>query len=202
MAEEHNAIKYGTTISRAASTALGGGYGDVGVSRLSETLTPVADLWKPPEWALLRGEILFARTFVSGAVALRNSAAELINPVGSQKIAVVTHWRVRAGAPEIVTDSGGSIVANPVTMRGVARDTRYPQRGEVSIFTIVAGDLAAAAVNEQWETSIGVLDWGIDFIIRPGSKLFFVNATQNQAFQLSVAWRERSPFPGELQATG
>jgi len=206
MAEEHNALKYGPSISKAASTAAGGGYGDVGVSRLSETLTPTMNLWQRPEWELLRGEILFARSVLVSAVAARNSSAELINPTGSQKLVVLRLIEVilATGLVEFSIDSGAALAANPVTARGVALDGRFPQLGETSIATLVTGDLAAGATNVQWRTrEAGKLGTApLPWVLSPGRKLFAVTFGVLESFQANFYWSERSPFPGELQARG
>src|SRR5574342_537374 len=206
MAEEHNAIKYGTTISKAGAVATGGAYGDVGISRLSETLTPIIDLWARPEWALLRGEIHFAR-FVSGqAVAGRFSGFEVVNPAGASKIAVVRLKPILASDQlQAVIDFGAAIAANPVTNRGVALDARYPSVGEVSQCTIVTGDYAGGVVLPQWlwRAATTVVDAvSPEWVLVPGSKLFVLTGAILQVFYCNVLIRERSPFPGELQARG
>lgn len=205
MAEEHNAIKYGVTISQAAAIASGGAYSDVGVSRLSETLTPTMDLWSRREWELLRGEIMFGRALTSPVVAARFSSIELVNPAGNTKLCVVRGIVRFGGAAGIdfSVDSGAALGVT-TTNRGVALDRRFPQLGETSTCTLVIGDLAAGAANVQWSTSTSVpastvpLPW----VLPPGSKLFMVSDTAATAIFLNIFFSERSPFPGELQARG
>lgn len=203
MAEEHNAIKYGVTLSSAAANAAGGGYGDVGVSRLSETLTPVMDLWSKPEWAHLRQERLYARALLIGAVAARNSSVELVNPAGSSVIAVLEQIQAISTVldVELSLDTGAAIAANPVVTRGVPLDGRQTlvTPGPTSRCTLTTGDLAAGVAAGLLQYRFGNLDLiTYPAILVPGSKLFVIQATQNQAFRLNLTWRERNAFPGEL----
>jgi hypothetical protein len=202
MAEEHNALKYGPQLSKAASVVLGGGYGDVGLSRLSESLVVVADLWSQPEWALPRSEILFARFVDVPAVVARFASIELVNPIASRTLAVVTYIQSVAGAFQASIDNGTAIAANPVTEAGVALDGRWPQLGETSRLSVVSGDLAAGVVTPQWQWAAGLRDPTPTWILDPGRKLFLVCTGVTTAISANIVWRERFPFPGELQARG
>lgn len=205
MAEEHNALKYGPSLSTAGSIAAGGGYGDVGISRLSETLGPTINLWERTDWELLRGEILFARFVTSAAVAARFSGHEIVNALGSGKLVVIRAIDVLSSVEvDAQIDNGGSIAANPVVTRGVALDGRYPQLGETSIVTITSGDFAAGANLPQQRLSTGtsaqrpLCPW----LLPPGRKLFLLGTAVLRAVHVNLFWSERSPFPGELQARG
>jgi len=204
MAEEHNALKYGPVISKAGSIAAGGGYGDVGISRLGETLQPVIDLWSRPEWALLRSEILFARFADSAAVAARFSSIEFVNPAGSQIVAVVS-FVLPTTASEMNLDAGTAIAANPLVTRGRARDSRYRQLGDSSICTITTGDLAAGLVGPQRRFN-GVTGGDLvdrqGWVITPGQKLFIIGTAVLTQVTANLGWSERAAFPGELQASG
>lgn len=201
MALEHNAISYGTSISKAGASAFGLAEGEGGVSRLSETLGVQADLWSRPEWALLRGEIAFARHVFVAAVALRFSAIELTLDAGENKLLVVKEITSTLNAIDIVIDNGVAIVANPVVNRGVPLDHRYPNVGEVSRAAVTTGDLAAGAVLPQIQRNANIpatQGW----VLNPGGKLFIIANVVATAISVSLAWTERSPFPGELQARG
>lgn len=207
MAEEHNALKYGPSISQAAAIAFGGAYGDVGISRLSESLTATADLWRMPEWALLRGEILFCRIPATiPAVAARFSSLELVNAATNTKLAVVRGIQNFTGATmEYNVEPGGAIAANPVVSRGKALDGRFPQLGEVSTCVITTGDVVAGIVaptNALVQSAAALMMPIPPLIVPPGFKVFFINPTANTANRISVFWSERSPFPGELRARG
>jgi len=204
MAQEHNAIKYGAVLSSAASTAVGGAYGDVGVSRLSETLQPTFDLWGNPDWAILRGERLYARSVTSPVVAARFSSIELVNPTTSTKLVVVKRIRSTAAATDafITMDTGGVIAANAVTVRGLPREGRlFLSTGvQVSICTLTVGDLAAGVANEQDRITGNGAEVRDDWVLVPGTKLFVIASTVASATQAMLSWSERITFPGELQA--
>jgi len=203
MAEEHNALKYGPSISKGASTVLGGAYGDVGISRLSESLVVVADLWSMPEWELPRGDIRFSRAVVSAAVALRFSSIELVNPTGSDKMAVVEDVAAFSGVTCSMQVDSGAALGTTATTRGVANDTRFTQLGAVSTCTVVTGDLAASTnLPQKFLFSSAIQRRQLKFTIAPGRKLFLIADTANSFVAADLEWRERSPFPGELQARG
>ena len=199
MAIEHNAISYGTQLSKAASSAFGLAEGEPGLGRLGETLQPVADLWQRPEWALLRGEIWFGRWVVSVAVALRNSVIELTLASTARQLAVI-RVLAQANAFDIAMDNGAAVAANPLTSRGVATDHRYPQVGEVSQLLITTGDTATGATLPIVRSVSTV--WSPYFVLNPGGRLFIANPTQAELIAANILWYERPPFPGELQARG
>lgn len=207
MAEEHNAIKYGSTISRAGAIAVGGAYGDVGISRLSESLVPSINLWQRPDWALLRGEIDFARFVSPAVVAGRFATTEIVNPNAGSKIATVyVNLQGASDAVDFVIDNGPAIAANQVTNRGVAVDGRFPNLGEVSQCTIVTGDAAAGTVLPQYRwrnAALGqIMPHWLAWVLPPGRKIFIASGAVAQTFSLNVFIRERTPFPSELQARG
>lgn len=205
MAEEHNAIKYGTALSKAISTAVGGGYGDVGVSRVSETLSPQIDPWARPEWSLLRGEILFARALTSPAVAARFAGIQMLNAPGSSKLVVVTRISRYGGTPGIIigVDTASTVsLANPVTNRGVSCDTRFPSIGQTSTCQLIVGDGATTVALPQVQLTAGDFSTTQPFVIAPGSSLFLLSDTVNAAIFANISFSERTPFPGELQARG
>jgi hypothetical protein len=209
MAEEHNALKYGSPISKGAAAALGGGYGEVGISRMSETLQPVANLWQVPEWAYLRNEYLFATRVSSPAVALRFSGIELVNPLGSQVIAVLEGVHLDSAstlAVDLQMDTGAAL-GTTATTRGLGRDgrlfTRNTPNVTLSRLTVVTGDFAAGANTPQDR----LLDISPSFpqipalgpwVITPGTKLFLLAAIAANVVAAALFWRERQAFPGEL----
>jgi hypothetical protein len=204
---EHNEIKYGSSISSAAAVASGGGYSDVGISRLSESLVVSLPLWQRREFDLLRGEIPFARQLTVAAVAARFSAIEIVNASTNTKLLVLRFIFPGNSTPFLATiDTGAAIVANPVTNRGVCVDGRFPQLGEVSTCTLVTGDAAAGATLPQWRFSVtagaGPVTYVPRWILPPGRKLVLIGEAANTAIAAGIYFTERQPFPGELQARG
>lgn len=202
MSHVHNGLHEYTRLLDAAARAVGeksGAQDFSGIERFGETLTPIMDLWALPEWAILRGEILFARRQEAPAVAARFSSTELVNPTGSGVLAVVLTVLVDFSTVEGSVDSGVSIAANPVVRRGVALDTRFPQLGEVSRCTVTTGDVAANVALPQFRLATQAVV-PMPFILRPGKKLFMINVTANTAMGNSLVWSERPLLPTEDRA--
>ena len=200
MAQIHNELRRTGALLRGIKNALGVTDGEAGVERFSETLQPVFNIWDRPEWEILRGEILFSRSALSGGVALLFSSIELVNPATANVLAVVTLVR-NAGAglssvAEIQVDSGAALGA-VATTRGIARDSRYPQLGAVSQCTVVTGNLAAGANLPQRFLDLADQEEQ-GYIIHPGRKLFVLAVAAAAALRVSLAWRERPVFQGEL----
>lgn len=199
---EHNALSYATTLSHAAAIASGLGSEEDGLSRLSETLSPMMDLWRELEWAFLRSERHFARYVnTSTAPAGRFASFELVNPVGSRHILIVKQLR-QASSPDfdVGVDLGGSIAANPVAIDALPLDTRGRNNAGGFLFSIgqlTMGDVAAGVVNPQWH--LDTIEGGTTpgFILLPGSKLFCIATTAVTDLQCNVWWAERNLFPGE-----
>lgn len=205
MAEEHNAIKYGTALSKAISTAVGGGYGDVGVSRVSETLGPQIDPWARPEWELLRGEILYSRYLFVGAVAARISGIQMLAAPASTKLCVVRRIKRISGAFFLGLDTASTFSGlNPVVNRGVPCDRRFPQIGEVSQTQLISGDFATtvAAAFQQDLLAAANIQCDTPWILPPAATLFMLGNVVNAAMEVQIFFSERTPFPGELQARG
>jgi hypothetical protein len=100
-------------------------------------------------------------------------------------------------------DSGGSIALNPVTIRGVANDTRYNQLGEVSACSLVAGDFnATAALPQDLFEAATRLEHRIAYVLRPGAKLFLLGTAENAAVGAVLQWRERLAGDTELARFG
>lgn len=203
MPHVHNGLHEYSRLLDAAARAIGeksGAQDFTGIERFGETLTPTMDLWALPEWAILRGEILFARAAAVGAVALLFSSLEFVNPATSNVLAVVLLLRNVAGVAAFQTgvDSGAALGAVGV-LQGVAVDTRYPQLGEVSRCTITQGQLAGAIALPQDTINPGITAT-IPYIIRPGNKLMLINPIANQGISSTIFWTERPLLPTENRA--
>lgn len=174
-----------------------------GVERFGETLTPVMDLWSLPEWALLRGEILYARAPIpvpAGGAGVF-SAVELVNPAGSGILAVVTSLRNQSGVVGLFTglDVGPALGAVG-TDRGVPVDSRANALAEISSCTVVRGALAGTvSLPQERIAAAGGLAVS-PYIISPGFKLFVIADTANLALTVTLTWLERPLLAQEGRA--
>jgi hypothetical protein len=203
MAEEHNALKYGSPISVAAAAAAGGAYGDVGISRLSESLVAVMDLWGRPEW--LRGERRWAVSPSQAGVAAEFAQVGVRNPAGSNILVVIEDFNLwDAGATTLIEARIAASTVVDATSTPQSRDTRLPF--QTGLRTVSLANSAAAilgALNQKFEINpatyayypIGVvLSPGFDFFIGPEIVFTTIGAT--------LRGYERVAFPGELGTRG
>jgi len=204
MAEEHNALKYGPTISRAGSIAAGGGYGDVGISRLSETLQPNIDLWSRPEWALLRDERIWMVNPSIGGTALETSIVGVFNQVGSGLIVVVQKVLYTSSVLSEFTVRHGANVVFDATSNPNSRDSR--RRVDTSVR---CGSFAHSQVGAIGFTMLtarraqNTSEWlDLDIVLAPGFFCGLADTTAGVAVAASFMGYERVAFPGELTNLG
>lgn len=136
----HNALEQAPEILRAYLLACGMNETEEGVIRISETLTPLIDIWNGrPEWALLRGETPwgFSQNVAAGA-ATTWAGVGVINPTGSGIVTVVQKAKLQNAA---VTDVGVMYVgtaaaiaaAFPTSRQVNTRDRRLSTVGQTLI---------------------------------------------------------------------
>lgn len=168
-----------------------------GIERAGETLTPTIDLWSLPEWALARGEQLFARDGISQGAGGAGvfSSEEFVNPAGSGVLAVILEIFNSSSNVFVGVDNGPALGA-VATARGVNLDARIGTNlGELSRCTIVTGQLAggvALPVDLILQNTRSVRP----YILPPGRKLF-VSPGANQASAIGFFWSERPLLPAE-----
>jgi len=129
VAQQHNELRRAGEIDHAVRAIVGETDSDAKVERFGETLTPVLNVWQLAEWSFLRNEVLWSvGPQSSAAVALQSSFVQVFNPLGSNRIEVVT------GAVFKTTVGGTDInLALTDTIRGasfdgaVALDTRFEE---------------------------------------------------------------------------
>lgn len=207
MGHLHNALHHPTQLLDALRRAVGEGDDSdfEGTSRFGETLTPVLDIFTQPEWRLLRGESWWSR-YVNTATAPagRFASVELVNPTGSDILAVVRVVH-QASSPdfEVGPDTGGSIAANPVSNSARPLDTRLVNAAGGFAdhrCTLTLGDVAAGVTNPNWLYDVIEGTACPEFILRPGSKLWLIATAAATDLQANIAWSERRLFPGEERA--
>jgi hypothetical protein len=205
MAEEHNQLKYGSPLSKAASVLSGGGYGDVGVSRLSETLYPCIDLWSRPEFARLREERIWIINPSTGAVAAELAAVGVFNPTDSNLIVVVKGFLVDPSAATTAVQvrvAANSTVTFDATSTVNARDTRIPvQTGcRTGSFAHNSAAVIGALMGQyRYLANSAVDEIELDIVLSPGFFLAVQHTAVNVALNATLRGYERVAFPGELR---
>lgn len=204
----HNALQR-THLSSALTRILGATKGSSGIERYGETLTPTLDLWSRPEWAYPRKEWLVALAVSGGPVAGEYTIAALVNPAGSNVLAVIERVEMWASAQAFLWAARALDTVATATLglvgRGIARDARntggtlLPGRCNVYVGT------DAAAVGTEFyagSTPAGGGNFGscnaVPLVLSPGQAFLFRSGTANVANTFSLSWREVLAQPGEL----
>jgi len=205
MAQEHNALKYGSQISRAAARAYGLGDEETGLSRLGETLQLVADLWSRPEWAFLRNEKLWMVNPSQAGVAAEFAQVGIRNPTGSGLVVVVDRLWMRQAISafvwewRIAASSAVDATANPNS-----RDTRNRPAASSNVQTVSIAHSSAARLgfllgSSGHPNSSESRLYPADIVLSPGFDFYVGPDTVNQAANVTFVGRERRAFPGELE---
>lgn len=196
MAELHNALTGYPKLQEAFRRAIGEtSPAFTGIERAGETLTPVLDLWAIPEWALLRGEVIYSRYFSVGPQAGLFSSIELVNPTGSGVLCTVLELMAGGNIFQVGIDTGVALGV-VATNRGIANDARWPNLGEVSRCSLVSGNLAAGVALPQDQVAAATRTTR-PYIVQPGKKLFMSTIAVNQTLQLGILFTERPLLAGE-----
>lgn len=206
----HNELSRGT-LSRALTLAVGAARGESGLERYGETLTPVLDLWSRPEFALLRGEVLWAQLATLTAVVGEYSGAAIINPTGSGLLVLVNGmvrgggasftWGIATEAALVATYAGNTFVATPIDGRkykpGLLTGTAT---GPGIVFGSDPAPQVIASLGQVTTTALTSDERPFQFpiILRPGQAALIetanVNTGTNAAFW---GWARRANV-GEL----
>jgi hypothetical protein len=210
MAQVHNALRRGP-LSAALANAIGDTKGVGGLERYGETLTPVLDLWRQPEWSYLRVERLCADWRTQAAVAAEFSMVALINPALLSRhlivVEAVTFNATAAGQGRLQIGAEGNISATLATpLPGTVRDGRWgPTNIQNTVGLTLVGsdpagslftsdlDVVATTSAERYEFTVG-----LPVVLPPGTGLVFGFGTVNIAVNVAIRWRERQALPGEL----
>jgi len=187
--------------------------GQDGLERYGETLSPIIDLWQQPDWAYLRGEILAGFDRSQAAVAGEFGAVALVNPTGSGKIYIVDQiaaWvSVQAFFAVDLALEGVIAATLGVVSLGVSLDTRWRDRvtgAERTTGLVYAGSDAVGIAGqvERFTTPAGGGNYGrastsLPMVLQPGWGVAVVGGTANALIEVSMRYRERNAFPGELE---
>lgn len=202
----HNALHQGV-LSVGLTRAIGDDRGAAGIERYGETLTPTIDLWQQPEWAYLRVERLCSIWRSQGAVVAEVSYLALVNPAGSQLVAVLERCSIQTAAAgqgflQMNTEAAAlATLAGPAS--GNVRDRRNQPQGQTICYTLAGSD-ASTGIGVALEVRRVAVAQNIDFqhlpiVITPGFAVMFCFATVNTGIDGNFMWRERRAFPGELE---
>lgn len=205
MSSLHNQIKYGTSLLRAFSRAVGLGEDEEGTVRLGETLTPTFDAWRLVDHAFLRGERIGAFANGQAAVAGEKAFIALCNPAGTRRITTVTSLLVRIEAAAIFSigmiadatisaaeDSNGRMASrdprNTLTLQTIFR------RGAIAGgLGLTALEIARTDPNVPWRVHCAV-----PCVLTPGFGLVVEHTVDNATIAASWQFTERQALPGEL----
>ena len=211
MASIHNAITR-QNFNKAVRGALGIAKSDPALERFSETLDVTMDLWSMPEWAFLRGELLWASGVTQVAVAAEFSGAAVVNPVGSQSLVIVDDISAGGNTTNLLISDAVSlaqiqatytltILAQPrdqrawpdITAPGVPPTSVQIWLGSdpASLAGIRAEKLAVAATATSVATST-------PFILAPGGVLHCEATIVNLGVDFNFSGRVRPAYSGEL----
>ena len=185
-------------LMRRAGGLLGGG------SKVTETLSelfPMMDMENlPAELLLLAGWRTAFTTQTVPATIGQTSRAQILNPVGSGRIAVVTDCWLTGAAGIVAYTTTDTLFANQFS--GVPRDTRdgLVVNSGCSVAELVSGNtVRRGEINLQGgitfhhfstENSLAVL--------APGTAWEYGTVTDNLFLDVTFFWREREALSSEL----
>jgi len=202
--QQHNELRRGPW-SNAVSNALGDTKGG-GLERYGETMQPVLDLWRLPEWAFLRRERLCAIVRTEGAVAGEFSGAGIVNPAGSGAIVVLEGASADAAGVlifQMQTLAEFQAATLATVTKGNVRDRRWVDLAATTIANVVGGSDAAAGLGltiEQRRSSgnMTLSFESLPIVLPPGFGVVLMCLTVLTAATFNFSWRERNALPGEL----
>jgi len=208
MAQQHNELRRSAEIGAAVKRIVGETDSESTVERFGETLTPILDIWRLPEWARHRQEIRWASQPTSiGPVAAQFSFVQLFNPAASGRLVVVERVianRITAGAINgalTVTVRGASLIG-----LGVPTDTRWDESllqrepGSFSSGTVAAfgGDIQIATDGGFGAGASKEMLIPTPIILAPFTGFVVSNNTINEAIQVQLIGYSRALRPDEL----
>lgn len=201
---EHNILSRAGRMLTALGIGTGLADGEEGVVRLSETLTPVIDMWNRPDLAFTRGDRLctaLATLTAGGAatttfVGIKNNSANILAIV--ENIFAVANNDFFVG---LLVNSAAAIVAAAEVGPAVVRDSRLALGSGLSTgrLTIIRSNPASPGSGK---TAIGygtnrTMYFG-PIIVAPGYSCLVETITENVALTAAIQYTERLILPGEL----
>lgn len=193
-------LKNNPSLLRGLARAFGITGDEESPARLSDSIAVVSEIYRQPEHALLRDEILAwgYGTSAAGGVGTR-SHVQLWLPTTARKVCVVERIYVNFNGEYYVLIYGTALTTL-VNLRGT-RDLRtvtswlLPDRKiETEIRTqapaSTTGLARALAYGRMWHETGGLM-------LAPGSGVQVCPTADNTAITVCFEWRERDALPGE-----
>jgi hypothetical protein len=201
MAKVHNQISRGD-VTNAVQRALGITKPDTaGVERYGETLGPVLDIWRQPEWAFLRGERLQGFSASVGAIAAEFGYAALVNPAGSNVIVVVEAVMAFGTAfyqVELAQEATWAATLAAILPGGIFRDTRWFPGALGGSARIRTGTDPSSVLGTSIDQQRNLPAINLPVVLGPGWGLAVAADVVNVVLPYVFGWRERKAYPGEL----
>lgn len=205
MGDVHNELRRGD-LSNALTAAVGDSRGRGGIERYGETLVPIIDLWRQPEWAFLRRERLSGgRMALAAGAATELGQVALINPAGSGMIVVVEQATVDIPvAGQVVVQMGSAAGFGVLTTASSPAnvDTRFANTTEPMAQLRGLAFASSALGVIFWQHTIAALTpvelLSSPVVLSPGFGINVVNLDDAAAVRVSYRWRERTAYKGEL----
>jgi hypothetical protein len=202
VAQQHNELRRAGEISRVGATDADGA-----VERFGETLTPVLDIWRQPEWDFLRDEFDWGFTLTQAAIAAEFGAVGVVNPTGGNKIIVVERCTFEAVTAaegyQAGTATAAVILATLASSQSLLpRDTRWPQAasGLVAFGSDAAiGSIITSSFEKRNQAAVNISNplTCPPVILQPGFGFVVVGTTVNQVIIVNMYGRERTTYPAE-----
>lgn len=208
MANEHNALKYATYITRGVKRLFGVDDHEDGVTRLSESLQLVADVGSRPEYSFPLGENRWSVAITAAAVAAQFSQCGIQNPAGSGMIIVVDDFDVSMAAGNVAIEERVAAIAGAVSASGTPTqtDTRIPGLpNPTGIVAVSAANQNAArrgtllgSHKPMANPPLTYLRFPAGIVLVPGFEYWVGLDTVNLAITVTIRGRERRAYPGEI----
>jgi len=174
-------------------------------SKITETLSELFPVFEtenlPAELLFLGGWLTGMNTVIVDATVGQTSRAQVFNPLGSGKIAVITDVHLATTGSQIFIDWQINETPFATLVTGITRDTH----AGFSVGTALAtGELstgntprAGTFILPAAETMHFHVDNGIA-VLAPGSGVEFGTNSDNAQLSATFFWRERIALPSEL----
>lgn len=193
------------SLANILSKRLGMQTGSPSPSLAPEVMPVIALEVDRPEWSALGYEARCGGSISVAAAAGFFSGFRLINPTGSNTLAVVEMFQVQSAAV-VTVETYQQQLPLLIGTAGTSTplDTRLPS-GAVTKNSVcsLSGDntgfVPAIAGKRVWRVPANSLDpISLPIVLKPGTSIEFAGATVNTLVAGGIYWRERALVQGEL----
>jgi hypothetical protein len=200
----HNGINYYTELIAGLREAFGE-TGTWGLERFGETIMPVLDPFRVPEWAILRGEQLAWGVSRETAVAAQTSMVQLHNDSTNRIVVIepgtsfhgnaVTNLILSFTTTLLADDDGRCFIRDGRNLRPTVPGTRRRSETGAVPAGVSAGD--AHHLGSQASGDREVIDFPI--VLTPGFTVVARAGNTNENITANWVVRSRVAMPGELR---